>query len=905
MSNDAKSYDVFLSHAHVDADFVKKLADTLVDEHGLKVWLDQWVLVPGDLWQHDMVEGIDDAASCAVCIGSKTPQGWFNQEIQRALNRQSREPKFRVIPLILPGGDTSNVDNFLELRTWVDMRKGLDDEEALHKLVCGIQGIQPGRVVTKKKSSAPLFTVPLPDNPFFTERGNELAELQGLLEKRGIAALTGMGGMGKTQTASKYAYVHRDEYPAVLWVRAENDETLYADFTRLAALLNLPESTAQEQKLVVEAVKRWLDGQERWLLVLDNVVDLKFVGELTRKADPNGRHILVTTQSQATGAIRSKDLPLMDSEMGALLLLRRAGLIGPDAPLAEALPENIETARGICEKLGGLPLAIDQAGAYISETGCSLTDYRELLNDNLPELLARRGDLDNEHESVARTFVKSLEELAQRNPASADLVSATAFLAPDAIPEEIFTDGAFQFYGPLQDAASDKLAWNEAIGATLKFSLLDRDSDRKMLSVHRTVQAVVSWNMEEEEHRAWAEQVVQAGNAAFPDPTVFENWPRCERLLPHAQALAKLIDDLDMSVPGASLLLNQTAYYLNERARYVEAESLYRRALAIDEKALGPDHPGVATCLSNLAGLLRNTGRYTEAEPFIRRALAIDEKAYGPDHPDVAVDLNVLAVLLETTNRYPDAEPLYRRALAISEKALGPDHPSVAIRLNNLAQLLQDTNRLDEAEPLMRRALEIDEKSYSPDHPNVAIRLNNLAQLLQDTNRLAEAEPLMRRALAIDENSYGPDHPDVAIDLNNLAQLLQDTNRLAEAELLMRRALAIDENSYGPDHPSIARDLNNLARLLKATNRLAEAESLYRRGLEINEHSYGLDHPAVASNLNNLATLLQATNRLAEAEPLMRRALEIVEKSPGPDHPNTVIVRGNLEALVRARSAEA
>jgi TIR domain/NB-ARC domain len=391
MPNETKSYDVFLSHAHVDAEFVKKLADSLVDEHGLKVWLDQWVLVPGDLWQHDMAEGINDAASCAVCIGGKTPEGWFKQEIQRALNRQSREPKFRVIPLILPGGDTSNVDNFLELRTWVDMRKGLDDEEGMHKLVRGIQGIQPGRIATKTTSSSPLFTIPLPDNPFFTERGNELAELEELLNKRGIAAITGMGGMGKTQTASKYAYLHRDDYPAILWVRAENEETLIADFTRLAALLNLPESTAQEQKLVIEAVKRWLDEQPRWLLVLDNVVDLKFVSELTRKADAKGRHILVTTQSQSTGAIRSKDLPLMDNEMGALLLLRRAGLIGPDAPMAEAKPEDVKTAKGISEKLGGLPLALDQAGAYISETDWGLEDYRELLSENLPELLARRS----------------------------------------------------------------------------------------------------------------------------------------------------------------------------------------------------------------------------------------------------------------------------------------------------------------------------------------------------------------------------------------------------------------------------------------------------------------------------------------------------------------------------------
>ena len=145
----------------------------------------------------------------------------------------------------------------------------------------------------------------------------------------------------------------------------------------------------------------------------------------------------------------------------------------------------------------------------------------------------------------------------------------------------------------------------------------------------------------------------------------------------------------------------------------------------------GPDHPNVAIRLNNLAELLRATNRLAEAEPLYRRALAIDERSYGPDHPNVATDLNNLAVLLQATNRLAEAEPLYRRALAIDERSYGPDHPNVATALNNLAALLQATNRLGEAEPLYRRALAIDERSYGPDHPDVASDLNNLARLLR------------------------------------------------------------------------------------------------------------------------------------------------------------------------------
>ena len=359
--------------------------------------------------------------------------------------------------------------------------------------------------------------------------------------------------------------------------------------------------------------------------------------------------------------------------------------------------------------------------------------------------------------------------------------------------------------------------------------------------------------------------------------------------------------------PNVALVLNNLALLFRANNRPSEAEPLYRRALAIDERNYGPDHPNVALKLNNLAELLKATNRLVEAEPLMRRALEIDERSYGPNHPNVARDLFNLAELLRITNRLAEAELLMRRTLAVWEKSLGPDHPDVASALSNLAQLLQDTNRLAEAEPLMRRALAINERSYGTDHPYVATALNNLAQLLKATNRLDGAEPLMRRALAIDERSYGPDHPDVARDLNNLARLFEDTNRLAEAEPLMRRALTIDERSLGPDHPMVAIRLNNLASLLDETNRLSEAELLYRRALAINEQSYGPEHPNVALCLNNLGYLLKATNRLAEAEPLYRRALAIDERSCGSDHPDVAIDLNNLALLLRAtnRLAEA
>src|SRR5271157_5063378 len=257
-------------------------------------------------------------------------------------------------------------------------------------------------------------------------------------------------------------------------------------------------------------------------------------------------------------------------------------------------------------------------------------------------------------------------------------------------------------------------------------------------------------------------------------------------------------------VADAAFFLGSSLY---QQGKYREAAAAFQRCLRI--------RPDDATVLNNTAISLKEAGDYAGAEPLNRRALAIREKALGPDRPDVAQSLNNLAMLLQAKGDYAGAEPLNRRALAIDEKALGPDHPDVAGCLNNLAELLEDKGDYAGAEPLYRRALAIDEKALGPDHPNVAIRLNNLAALLEAKGDYAGAEPLFRRALAIDEKALGPDHPDVAGCLNNLAKLLEAKGDYAGAEPLMRRAVAIDEKALGPDHPHTRIGKKNLDDLLQ------------------------------------------------------------------------------------------
>ncbi len=599
------------------------------------------------------------------------------------------------------------------------------------------------------------WNLPYPRNPYFTGREDALKRLHDTLASNKTAALTqpqaisGLGGIGKTQTAVEYAYRYQSDYKAVLWAKADTRETLVPDFVTLAGLLNLPEKDAQDQNLAVAAVRRWLQTHRDWLLILDNADDLAMAREFIPPVVKG--HILLTTRAEVMGRLAQRiDIEKMEPEEGALFLLRRAGIIAQDDPIDKASAPDRAKAKEISQILDGLPLALDQAGGYIDETACGFAGYLNLYRTRRTQLLKRRGGLVADHpEPVATTWSLSFEKVEKVNPAAADLLRLCAFLYPDAIPEEIITEGSEHLGLTLQPVVADPFELNAAIEELRKFSLLRRDPDAKTLTIHRLVQEVLKDGMDKDTQRQWAERTVHAVNLAFPSPPEFKMWFQCQRCLPHAQVCRSLIDQWGMEFAEAARLLNAAGYYLSDRAQYAEAESLYQRAIVICEKVLGSEDTNVATCLNNLALLYSEQGKYAEAEPLFQRAIAIGEKALGPDHPDLATRLSNLANLYWRQGKYAEAEPLLQRAIAIGEKALGPEHPDLATMLNNLALLYKQQGKYAEAEPLYQRAIAIDEKALGPNHPRLATDLENYAALLRKTNREAEAAQMKARAKAI------------------------------------------------------------------------------------------------------------------------------------------------------------
>jgi len=657
-----------------------------------------------------------------------------------------------------------------------------------------------------------LWAVPFTPTPFFTGRDQVIDDLRCELTAGSKAALSGMGGTGKTQTAAEYAYRHRGDYKAVLWANANSEDSLKSDLGALAIKLNLLTQDDTDRETAVFAVKRWLERQSGWLLILDNADELGLVSDFLRR-DWAG-HILVTTRSHATGGIRRVELRVMESDEGALFLLRRAKIIALGDPLGVATGDEREMAAEIATEMGGLPLALGQAGAFIEEMSSSLAEYLELYRREGDKLRAERGAYITDHQPVTVTFSLACRKVAESSAAAADLLRVCAFLAPDAIPEEIFACGAAEMGENLGPVVGGGINLVKVMGEAGRFSLIRRDAKGGRIEMHRLVQQVLKDEMSAKERRLWAERAVRGVNVAFPE-VEHRSWPLCEKLLPHALEAARMISEYDLAFAESARLLNDAGHYCFERAQYAEAEVLFKQALAVRERVFGSKHQDVAMSLSNLAALYDHEGRPEEAEPLFKRALAIREQVPEPNHLDVALILNNLAAFYDSQRRYLEAEPLYARSLIIREEVLGPDHPSVATSLNNLAALYDHQGRYEEAETLFKRALAIREQALGPDHPDVAGSLNSLAGVYNNQGRYAEAKPLLERSLIIRETALGPDHPDVTRNLNNLAAFYERQGRYVEAKPLLERSIAISEKRLGPNHPNIAPIRRQYAELLK------------------------------------------------------------------------------------------
>ncbi len=653
--------------------------------------------------------------------------------------------------------------------------------------------------------------LPTPDSAVFRGRDEALAALETLpAAGAGVVAqsVRGLGGVGKSTLVLHHArrFLAAGGGP-VWWVDAESASKVMSGLAGLATALNpvhagLPLEDAAQWTVV------WLQGRSGWLLVLDNAEDPAdldpYLGCLTTG------QVVITTR---------RDLPWRD--LGTPL---RLDTLTPEAAvdvLREITGSTDATGlASLADELGYLPLALQQAGAYLAQTRTSPGDYLAQLQQNPGGVLAAAAPGDPQQRTIAQLWSVTLSAVKTANPLAVELLHILAYCAPDPLPRAV-----------LDVTPELRPAVDHALGVLAAYSMITLTETT--VTVHRLVQTVIRattpLTTPKPPPRGIRRLLPRRTPPPLPHPSSttlallraaipsgslddIHTWPAWQTLLPHVQAVVSH-DEVVNSRSDLTFVLAESASYLRAQGQAAQALTLDERALAIAEAALGPNHPTTAASLNNLASTLNDLGRYADALPLAERALAIGEATLGPHHPTTAIRLGNLATTFRALGRHADALLLAERALAIGEATLGPHHPTTAIRLGNLATTFGHLGRHADALPLEERALAITETTLGPHHPTTAKILGNLATTFGHLGRHADALPLAERALAITETTLGPHHPTTAMSLGNLATTLGHLGRHADALPLAERALAITETTLGPHHPTTTKILGNLTAL--------------------------------------------------------------------------------------------
>jgi CO dehydrogenase nickel-insertion accessory protein CooC1 len=810
----------------------------------------------------------------------------------------------------------------------VDLAR-LDAAQATARLLGAVD--RPTQVAAAAQPGGPRFPGTIPPiwnvparNADFTGRGATLEKLRDKLAGGGVAvvvaqALYGLGGVGKTQLALEYAHRFMADYDLVWWVPSERSDQIGLALAELARKMGLQvgDNVAEAAEAALEELRR--DASPHWLLIFDNADDPK---QLEPYLPTGSGHVLITSRNQGwSHAAEPLEVDVFTSDESVTHLLRHVPKLDP------------EDAYRVAEALGHLPLAVEQASAWLEQTGMPARDYIEQLATQSTRLLSLNQPPDYPMPVVA-TWNLSFDQL--RSPAAVRLLQILAFCSPGPISMNLlYSDEMNESLLPFDDTLSEKLMLGRVIRDVSRFALIKVDQGSNSLQIHRLVQAVIRSQMTDEAQQEARHEVHKILVGARPrqgetdDPA---NWSTYDIIWPHlgpsqaeectdSRTRQLLIDwvrfqwkhgEFEYALIQANRLQSlwtqqlgpdhqqtlhlqtQIANVLRSLGRFAEARDLDTYVLERQRAVLGADHPHALMTAGGLAADLRALGYFSEALESDQVTYESFKEQFGADYERTLMAAHNLASSLRLVGDYNAARQLDQETLDRRRVVLPPDHPYTLSSAASLALDMRAAGAFRESIDVLRDTVARYQAVLGAEMLETLATAASLAVSLRKSGEQSEAMTLAQDTYERFRRRYGADSPDTQACALNLAcdyAAVDDMPRALDLVTDVKTAL---QATLGDDHPNTMVAANNLACYLRAIGRLPEALRLSEQTLLQMRQRLGDRHPLTLSAVVNQASCMGDSGDLATAETLMRDTISQLTEVLTDDHPDTLVCRANL-----------
>jgi len=624
-------------------------------------------------------------------------------------------------------------------------------------------------------------------------------------------------------------------------------------------------------------VKTWMQENRLWLFIYDNAENEKSLEKYCSSSWTVGRHILVTSRNRLFQKFQSINISVFNETEACKFIEKYT-----NKPADEYF-------KVLAEKMGYLPLALDQAGAFMNVHSMSYRDYLDLYDKFPLDLLSEYDDDDPDKKTVATTWQISFDKI--ENPASRQLLYLCAFFSPDNFHPSWIKQARTVLPDELRETATHELKYEKVIAELTKYSLVSKNEEG-FLSIHRLVQEVIRDSLHQEQSK-WRNYCVGILHKHCDfDFSTSESRALFLTLTPHIVAVTQEIDE--EATEKVAKLYSFLGCGFDALADYPKALEYNLKVLTIREKVLGKEHPSTYTSYNNIGFVYDLQGNYGLALEYYMKALSIREKVLGDSHPSTALSYNNIGLVHSNQGNYDLALEYYMKALSIKEKVLGDVHPDTAYSYNNIGGIYDSQGNYDLALEYYVKTLAIFEKVLGDVHPDTALSYNNIGGVYHSQGNYDLALEYYMKSLSIREKVLGAEHPDTALSYNNIGAVYSEQGNYDLALEYSLKALSIKAKVFGDAHPETARSYNNIGAVYSEQGNYDLALEYYMKALFIREKVLGDAHPDTASSYNNIGVVHSEQGDYDLALEYYMKSLSIREKALGDAHPSTKLTFNNL-----------